>query len=144
MSIIWTGTEDYLLAKHWPTGGVDKCRAVLPRRTDRAIKTRAYLKGLRITDNRLSTARKPWTDEEMQFLRDNYPRHGIEHCVNAMPYRTATSIRIKVAMMGLRLDDDTLSEIRANQITIRRKPRQAATAPIVENTTASKALAMRW
>lgn len=144
MSIIWTDTEDYLLAKHWPTGGVEKCRAVLPRRTDRAIKTRAFLKGLRITDNRLSTHRNRWTDEEMAFLEEHYPKHGIRHCIKAMPARTSASIRIKVAMMGLRLQDETLSEIRANQITTRRKPRQAATAPIVENTTAGKALAMRW
>lgn len=140
----WTATEDYILATEWPKGGVEKCRVLLTRRSDRAIKTRAHLKGLRITDNRLSTHRNRWTPDEMAFLEEHYPKHGIRYCIKAMPARTAASIRIKVAMMGLRLEDETLSEIRANQLTVRRKPRQAATAPIVDNMTASKALAMRW
>lgn len=140
----WTDEEDYILATCWPTGGVDKCRAVLPRRTDRAIKTRAQLKGLRITDNRLSVHRNRWTDDEVAFLVEHYPKHGIAYCIKAMTQRTAASVRIKVAMLGLRLDDETLSSIRTNQVATRRKPNQAATAPIVDNYTAARALGMRW
>jgi len=143
MSAHWTGTEDYILAQEWPKGGIDRCRHLLPRRSDGAIKSRAFEKGLRITDNRIPTHRRKWTAEEERFLRLKYPRHGIDWCAAQFPERTHTSVRIKVSALGLKLDADTLQAIRKHQVT-ERSERGDVSPVIVENTTAARALSMRW
>ena len=139
----WTATEDYILATEWPKGGLERCRTMLPRRTDTAIRARAFDKGLRITDTSLPVHRGKWTAEEERFLRLKYPRHGIDWCAAQFPERTHTSVRIKVSALGLKLDADTLQAIRNNQVT-ERSERGDTSPRIVDNHTAARALSMRW
>ena len=139
----WTSTEDYILATEWPKGGLERCRTMLPRRTDTAIRARAFDKGLRITDTSLPVHRGKWTAEEERFLRLKYPRHGIDWCAAQFPERTHTSVRIKVNALGLKLDADTLQAIRNNQVT-ERSERGDTSPRIVDNHTAARALSMRW
>ena len=143
MSAHWTTTEDYILATEWPKGGLERCRPMLPRRTDTAIRARAFDKGLRITDTSLPVHRRKWTAEEEDFLRLKYPRHGIDWCAAKMPHRTHASVRVKVSSLGLKLEPDTLQAIRNNQVT-ERSERGDVSPVIVENTTAARALSMRW
>ena len=143
MSAHWTSTEDYILAAEWPKGGLERCRPMLPRRTDTAIRARAFDKGLRITDTSLPVHRGKWTAEEEFFLRLKYPRHGIDWCAAKMPHRTHASVRVKVSALGLKLEPDTLQAIRNRQVTVRSE-RGDVSPVIVENTTAARALSMRW
>ncbi len=143
MAAHWTSTEDYILAAEWPKGGIDKCRHLLPRRSDGAIKSRAFEKGLRITDTSVPVHRGKWTAEEEFFLRLKYPRHGIDWCAAKMPHRTHASVRVKVSALGLKLEPDTLQAIRNRQVTDRSE--RGDTSPrIVDNHTAARALSMRW
>ena len=143
MAAHWTSTEDYILAAEWPKGGLERCRPMLPRRTDTAIRARAFEKGLRITDTSVPVHRGKWTAEEECFLRLKYPRHGIDWCAAQFHGRTHTSVRIKVSALGLKLEPDTLQAIRKHQVT-ERSERGDTSPRIVDNHTAARALSMRW
>ena len=55
---------------------------------------------------------KRWSQEEIQFLKDNYATKGAMFCAEKMPYRTLESIRNKVSRIGI----DREKTSRYNQI----------------------------
>jgi hypothetical protein len=44
---------------------------------------------------------KPWTPQELDLLRANYPDHGRNYCGRLLPERTVSAIQGMAARLGL-------------------------------------------
>jgi len=60
--------------------------------------------------------RKKWSDEEIEFLRQHYPQHGLVYCENKLG-RSKASIACRIAILGIprnrdvRYDFETFSKV---------------------------------
>lgn len=82
----WTAEEDKLVMTHY--GKDNKLLAdSLPNRTWAGIKMRARMLGV------VGPSPKKWSDEEINILRNVYPKHGMRKVVDMLPDRTCTQIR---------------------------------------------------
>jgi hypothetical protein len=60
-----------------------------------------------------------WSDDDIKFLKNNYPQKGKEWCTKKLGALREHPVRYKAAQLELRLNGD--SELRLNAIEKRRK-----------------------
>lgn len=87
----WSEEELSILQK-WYRKDIQKCKQLLPNRTDKAIGSQAYLSGLTKPDN------PNWSEEEDQILRDNFPDREL---ISELTGRTLSAVKNRCIKLGL-------------------------------------------
>jgi len=91
----WTHEEDELLQTYYPEIGSDACRFFKGRRSRIACAARAKVLGLFSKNNR-----KPWTEDELAILDQNYSKMGID-IIKLLPGKTIRSCQTMAMRRGL-------------------------------------------
>lgn len=98
----WTVAELAALIKHYPIGGSNAVRPLLPKRTRVAIHRRARLLGLRI--RKTGWTWTPWSSIEDGFIRQHYDgtKASLDRLRETMlTNRTLGSLRARVRHLGI-------------------------------------------
>ena len=93
----WTDEEDQYLRKHYAADGAKGCADALGR-TWKACGERSYSLGIA---KKRENSRIPWTEEDKEFLRENYETLGPVACARTLK-RSAESCKFMGSKMGLR------------------------------------------
>lgn len=106
----WTPDEDAVIremfiegGEMFREGGAERCALLLPNRTKKSCRTRAYTLGLRRTEKSYGMY---WSATELQILREFFPQ-GSEMCWTQLRNRSKSSIERKAAELGLSLNNPT-------------------------------------
>ncbi len=90
----WTPEENEILRANYK-GKAEDIAELLPERTEAAIKMQASLLGL-------ANQRRPWTDEEVRILGENYQKLAAKEIhKRLLPNHSEASIRVKASTLGL-------------------------------------------
>lgn len=91
---LWTAEEDAVIKTDYKTLTLEELMLKLPNRTKDAIKQRAQV--LEVSDEHI-----PWTIEEIDILRTNYPVMG-KRVMRLLPNRSLKNIQVTAYRLGIK------------------------------------------
>jgi hypothetical protein len=97
----WSQQEIAYLKEHYPNTRVDEIANFL-KRTDYAVKMKAYYLGLKQSTKFSFGFFPQWTAEELNTLKEFYPITTKDEIAEKIPKRTHRAIKSKASQLGLR------------------------------------------
>lgn len=106
----WSPDEDSLLAQLYPTMPADDLAEFFGV-SYTAIKSRVSRLGIKKEIQFYgNTARHVWSDEDVAFLSENYPRFGADYCAQKLGVKVE-SVRSKASKMKIHVDPDVAKKL---------------------------------
>ena len=91
---LWRPEEDKVIVEQYKTIDINELALLLPDRTKDAIKQRAQVLGV-------STEYLPWSTEEIDILKTNYPVMG-KRVMRLLPNRSLKNIQVTAYRLGIK------------------------------------------